>query len=90
VYRVCSAIVHMGETKFKERQEQAELDGEDGLLHTQTHKQIFVEAKKCAAMFGVDVEKFILAQCKPRVKVGTEWVNKGQNCEQVQRLEFYF
>ena len=34
-------------------------------------------------MFGVDMEKFINAMCKPRVKVGTEWVNKGQNAEQV-------
>ena len=29
-YKMCSALVHMGELKFKERQEQAELDGEDG------------------------------------------------------------
>lgn len=34
-------------------------------------------------MFGVDMDKFINAMCKPRVKVGTEWVNKGQNAEQV-------
>jgi len=34
-------------------------------------------------MFGVESEKFLLALCKPRVKVGTEWVNKGQNMEQV-------
>jgi myosin protein heavy chain len=41
------------------------------------------DAKKCAASFGVDVEPLLLAFCKPRVRVGTEWVNKGQNVEQV-------
>jgi myosin protein heavy chain len=34
-------------------------------------------------MFGVGVEEFLKALCKPRVKVGNEWVNKGQNAEQV-------
>ena len=31
-YRMCSAIMHMGEMKFKERQEQAEPDGDDGAV----------------------------------------------------------
>ncbi len=34
-------------------------------------------------MLGVDAEEFNKALCKPRVKVGTEWVNKGQTKEQV-------
>ena len=34
-------------------------------------------------MFGVGSEEFLKAFCKPRVKVGNEWVNKGQNAEQV-------
>jgi myosin protein heavy chain len=34
-------------------------------------------------MFGVDVDGLLNAYCKPRVRVGTEWVNKGQNVEQV-------
>ena len=36
LYKLCSAIVHMGEMKFKERQEQAEPDGEDG-RHNHVH-----------------------------------------------------
>jgi myosin heavy subunit len=32
----------------------------------------------------VDQDAFIKALLKPRVKVGTEWVNKGQNLEQVR------
>jgi myosin heavy subunit len=69
-YRVCAGILHMGEMNFKDRSEQAEPDGED-------------EGKKCATAYGCDYAAFVNAMCKPRVKVGTEWVNKGQNSEQV-------
>merc|ERR1712060_590792 len=31
---------------------------------------------------GVDGMQMIKAFCKPRIKVGTEWVTKGQTCEQ--------
>lgn len=34
-------------------------------------------------MYGVATEDFLKALLRPRVKVGTEWVNKGQNMEQV-------
>merc|ERR1719153_749005 len=37
---------------------------------------------KAAASFGVDAAAMIKAFCKPRIKVGTEWVTKGQNIEQ--------
>jgi len=37
---------------------------------------------KAAALCGVDASKMIKAFCKPRIKVGTEWVTKGQTCEQ--------
>ncbi|KAI1711889.1 myosin head (motor domain) domain-containing protein [Ditylenchus destructor] len=71
-YRVISGMMHMGNMKFKQRprEEQAEPDGTD-------------EAEKVADMFGVDPEGFMKALTKPRVKVGTEWVSKGQNLEQV-------
>jgi myosin protein heavy chain len=35
-------------------------------------------------MYGVEFEDFLKALLKPRVKVGNEWVNKGQNMEQVK------
>jgi myosin protein heavy chain len=38
-------------------------------------------------MYGVDADVLLKAYCKPRVKVGTEWVNKGQNAEQVSRVK---
>merc|ERR1719312_2398764 len=37
---------------------------------------------KAAAAFGVDAAAMVKAFCKPRIKVGTEWVTKGQNIEQ--------
>merc|ERR1719208_429397 len=36
---------------------------------------------KVAAMFGVNVKEFLKAFCKPKIKVGAEWVTKGQTCE---------
>merc|ERR1711973_530238 len=37
---------------------------------------------KAAGLCGVDAAAMIKAFCKPRIKVGTEWVTKGQTCEQ--------
>merc|ERR1711937_250176 len=37
---------------------------------------------KAAALCGVEAAPLIKAFCKPRIKVGTEWVTKGQTCEQ--------
>ncbi|KAI6233418.1 Myosin-3 [Aphelenchoides fujianensis] len=72
LYSNCAGIMHMGEMKFKQRprEEQAEVDTED-------------DAKNAAHCFGIDHEAFLKALTKPRVRVGNEWVNKGQNLEQV-------
>ncbi|CAB01576.2 Myosin-3 [Caenorhabditis elegans] len=72
LYRSTAGIMHMGEMKFKQRprEEQAEPDGEEDALNA-------------AAMLGIQAEEFLKALTKPRVRVGTEWVNKGQNLEQV-------
>merc|ERR1712223_2317229 len=37
---------------------------------------------KVAAMFGCDVLELMKSFCKPKIKVGTEWVTKGQSCAQ--------
>merc|ERR1711970_605197 len=37
---------------------------------------------KAAAGFGCPALALFKAFCKPRIKVGTEWVTKGQTCEQ--------
>ena len=33
-------------------------------------------------MIGVDPELLMRAFCKPKIRVGTEWVTKGQNIDQ--------
>merc|ERR1712029_540371 len=38
--------------------------------------------KKVAELFGVHIDEMGKAFCKPKIKVGTEWVIKGQTCEQ--------
>ena len=72
LYKNCAGIMHMGEMKFKQRprEEQAEPDGDS-------------DAQNVAINFGIDHEAFLKAITRPRVRVGTEWVNKGQNLEQV-------
>merc|ERR1719204_625241 len=37
---------------------------------------------KVAGALQIDAFQMIKAFCKPRIKVGTEWVTKGQTCEQ--------
>ncbi|PIO73766.1 myosin head, partial [Teladorsagia circumcincta] len=72
MYKSCAAIMHMGEMKFKQRprEEQAEPDGDE-------------DAQNVAHCLGISAEELLKSLTKPRVRVGTEWVNKGQNLEQV-------
>merc|ERR1719365_503292 len=37
-------------------------------------------AQKVAALLGIDCEWMITYFCKPKLKVGTEWVQKGSTC----------
>merc|ERR1711936_628845 len=37
---------------------------------------------KVATLFGADTNTLLKAFCKPKIKVGTEWVTKGQTCAQ--------
>merc|ERR1739848_565870 len=60
------------EFKTKGRDDQAECE-EVGAEHF---------AGKVAGAFGINANAMIKAFCKPRIKVGTEWVTKGQTCEQ--------
>merc|ERR1719339_552664 len=39
-------------------------------------------AQKVAALCGIDCEWMITYFCKPKLKVGTEWVQKGSTCTQ--------
>jgi myosin heavy subunit len=62
----------MGEIKFKQkgRDDQAEPDD-------------MSFPNKVGELMGVNADEMMKAFCKPKIKVGTEWVTKGQTCEQV-------
>uniref|UniRef100_A0A3P8X4Q4 Myosin-7 n=1 Tax=Cynoglossus semilaevis TaxID=244447 RepID=A0A3P8X4Q4_CYNSE len=72
VYKLTGAIMHHGNMKFKQRprEEQAEADGTE-------------DADKIAYLMGLNSADLIKGLCHPRVKVGNEWVTKGQNVAQV-------
>ncbi|XP_066265403.1 myosin-16-like [Branchiostoma lanceolatum] len=69
IYKLCAAILWFGNAKFAQRGEQGEIEG-------------FEEMDKTSRLLGVDREEFVNAICKPRVKVGSEFVTKGQTAEQ--------
>merc|ERR1719458_1000705 len=70
-YKLTAAVMASGEIKFvqKGRDDQAEMGEVD-------------YPKKVAELFGVDCNELFKAFCKPKIKVGTEWVTKGQTLEQ--------
>ncbi|XP_067833990.1 myosin-7-like, partial [Heptranchias perlo] len=72
IYKLTGAIMHYGNMKFKTRQreEQAEPDGTE-------------EADKSAYLMGLNSADLLKGLCHPRVKVGNEYVTKGQNVQQV-------
>merc|ERR1712080_600482 len=72
--RLTSGVMTCGEVvyKTKGRDDQAECE----------ETQEGTVPWKVAELFGVNVHAMIKAFCKPRIKVGTEWVTKGQTCEQ--------
>jgi len=71
VYRLTAVVMHMG--NFTKdfvpvgKEEQAEVKDE-------------TNAEKLADICGIDKEWMITYFCKPKLKVGTEWVSKGQTC----------
>ncbi|XP_046879900.1 myosin-7-like [Hypomesus transpacificus] len=72
IYKLTGAIMHYGNMKFKnkQREEQAEADGTE-------------DTDKVAYLMGLNSADLIKGLCHPRVKVGNEWVTKGQNVQQV-------
>merc|ERR1719282_1851787 len=70
-YKLTAAVMTCGEVKFvqKGRDDQAEPD-----------EMNF--PNKVGELMGVNADEMMKAFCKPKIKVGTEWVTKGQTCEQ--------
>ncbi|KAL2101666.1 hypothetical protein ACEWY4_003427 [Coilia grayii] len=72
IYKLTGAVMHHGNMKFKQKQreEQAEPDGTE-------------VADKVAFLMGLNSADLLKALCYPRVKVGNEYVTKGQTVQQV-------
>ncbi|XP_045892527.1 myosin-1B-like isoform X2 [Micropterus dolomieu] len=72
IYKLTGAVMHNGNMKFKQKQreEQAEPDGSE-------------VADKVAYLMGLNSADLLKALCYPRVKVGNEYVTKGQTPQQV-------
>uniref|UniRef100_A0A663E9H1 Myosin heavy chain, skeletal muscle, adult-like n=1 Tax=Aquila chrysaetos chrysaetos TaxID=223781 RepID=A0A663E9H1_AQUCH len=72
IYKLTGAVMHYGNLKFKQKQreEQAEPDGTE-------------VADKAAYLMGLNSADLLKALCYPRVKVGNEFVTKGQTVQQV-------
>merc|ERR1719402_473190 len=71
VFKCTAALMHMG-NMTKDfvpvgKEEQAEIKDD-------------VNAQKVADLCGIDCEWMITYFCKPKLKVGTEWVQKGSTC----------
>merc|ERR1712168_658004 len=73
-YMLTAGVMSFGgiEFKTKGRDDQAECEN--------TGPDTF--PGKAAGACGIDAFNMIKAFCKPRIKVGTEWVIKAQTCEQ--------
>merc|ERR1712066_631656 len=72
VYKCTACVMHMGNLTKDfvpvGKEEQAEVKDE-------------TNADKVAEICGIDREWMITYFCKPKLKVGTEWVSKGQTCD---------
>ncbi len=72
VYKLTACVMHFGEMKFKKKSskdDQAEPDEEKA-------------AKNIGQLLGFDWETMYENFVRPKIKVGAEWVTKGQNVSQ--------
>ena len=99
IYKLTGAVMHYGNMKFKQKQreEQAEPDGTEGeapsdqsvfentqqmMLNTKCRVYLSV-ADKVAFLMCLNSADLLKGLCYPRVKVGNEYVTKGQTVPQV-------
>merc|ERR1719278_465399 len=72
-YMLTAGVMACGQVKFvqKGRDDQAEIADKDWAF-----------PEKIATLFGVEKFELFKSFCKPKIKVGAEWVTKGQTCDQ--------
>lgn len=82
--------MHMGGLKFKQRgrEEQAEPDGTEvtiawNLFCFYNFRFFLQEGERVAKLLGVESAALYTALCKPKIKVGAEFVTQGRNVNQV-------
>merc|ERR1719323_2144868 len=72
IYKLTAVVMHMGNLTKDfvpvGKEEQAEIKDE-------------TNANKVADICGIDKEWMVTYFCKPKLKVGAEWVSKGQTCK---------
>ncbi|KAK1197253.1 MYH1B protein, partial [Pygoscelis papua] len=88
IYKLTGAVMHYGNLKFKQKQreEQAEPDGTEGTSTIYTGAQYMPEhslIRTASYLMGLNSVDLLKALCYPRVKVGNEYVTKGQTVQQV-------
>ena len=74
VYKVTAVVMHLGEIKFKARSskdEQAVADEANQAM-----------GAKVAKLLGMDTDLMYENFVRPKIKVGSEWVTKGQTVAQ--------
>lgn len=101
-YKIVGAIMHFGNMKFKkkQREEQAEADGTES-TRVKWHNRARGESQqhdssddvclcsgvdKAAYLMGISSAELLKGLLNPRVKVGNEYIVKGQTVEQVMDL----
>merc|ERR1719297_758434 len=72
-YKITVAVMSAGEIKFVQKGRDDQAEPGDMAFPT-----------KVAAMFGCDVHELLKAFCKPKIKVGAEWVTKQTSVEAAQ------
>ncbi|XP_074602160.1 myosin heavy chain isoform X13 [Brevipalpus obovatus] len=72
IYKITASVMHFGELKFKQRprEEQAEADGTE-------------EGERVAHLLGLNAADLYKNLCKPRIRVGNEFVSQGRSQNQV-------
>nr|ALR88564.1 myosin heavy chain striated muscle-like 115 [Saccoglossus kowalevskii] len=72
MYTITASILHFGNVKWKQRPREEQAEIEDT-----------ADIDKVAYLFGVNSADLQKALLRPRIKVGSEWVNQGRNKQQV-------
>merc|ERR1719458_1180931 len=70
-YKITAGVMSSGQIEFVQKGRDDQAETRDLAFPT-----------KVATLFGVDVNQYLKAFCKPKIKVGAEWVTKGQSCDQ--------